>query len=112
MEERALGGALAAAGGDVRWPLTPPSSVSLRRAWRTTRRTRQRGWFGAAAEKILKIKKAEGGGIQVPGWLAGVGIARQRQAIVDGLRDSVLAFSKKVPGTTANDIMGMVLVTQ
>jgi len=45
-------------------------------------------------------------------WLAGVGIAWLRQAIVDGLRDSVLAFSKKVPGTTAKDIMDMVLVTQ
>jgi len=41
-----------------------------------------------------------------------VGIARQRHAIVDGLRDSVLAFSKKVPGTTAKDIMDMVLVTR
>jgi len=49
---------------------------------------------------------------QVPGWLAGVGIARQRQAIVDGLRDSVLVFSKKVPGNIAKDIMDMVLVTQ
>ena len=48
----------------------------------------------------------------MPGWLAVVGIARQRQAIVDGLRDSVLVFSKKVPGTTAKDIMDMVLVTQ
>ena len=26
---------------------------------------------------------------------------------MDGLRDSVLAFSKKVPGTTAKDIMDM-----
>jgi len=74
LEERALGGALAAAGGGVRWPLTPPSSVSLRRAWRTTRRTRQRGWFGAAAEKILQIKKAEGEAESkcLAGWLAWV----------------------------------------
>ena len=78
------------------------------------RRTRQRGWFGAAAENILHINKAEGEAESkcLAGWLAGVGIARQLQAIVDGLRDSVLAFSKKVPGTTAKDIMGMVLVTQ
>ena len=41
-----------------------------------------------------------------------VGVARQRQAIVDGLRDSVLAFSENVPGTSARDIMDMVLVTQ
>ncbi|CAA6672749.1 unnamed protein product [Spirodela intermedia] len=45
-------------------------------------------------------------------YLAGLGIARQRQAIVDGLRDSVLGFSVNVPGTTAKDVMDMVLVTQ
>jgi len=64
----------------------------------------------AEAEKILQIKKAEGEAEST--YLAGVGIARQRQAIVDGLRDSVLAFSENVPGTTAKDIMDMVLVTQ
>ena len=40
-----------------------------------------------------------------------MGIVRQHQAIVDGLRDSVLTFSKKVLGTTAKGIMDMVLVT-
>ena len=64
----------------------------------------------AEAEKILQIKRAEGEAESK--YLAGVGIARQRQAIVDGLRDSVLAFSENVPGTTAKDIMEMVLVTQ
>ncbi|KAG8056518.1 hypothetical protein GUJ93_ZPchr0002g23697 [Zizania palustris] len=64
----------------------------------------------AEAEKILQIKKAEGEAESK--CLAGVGIARQRQAVVDGLRDSVLAFSENVPGTTAKDIMDMVLVTQ
>ncbi|KAL1360770.1 hypothetical protein HN51_006149 [Arachis hypogaea] len=64
----------------------------------------------AEAEKILQIKKAEGEAESK--YLSGLGIARQRQAIVDGLRDSVLAFSENVPGTTAKDIMDMVLVTQ
>ncbi|GKV22439.1 hypothetical protein SLEP1_g32313 [Rubroshorea leprosula] len=45
-------------------------------------------------------------------YLSGVGIARQCRAIVDGLRDSVQAFSDKVPGTTSRDVMDMVLVTQ
>ncbi|KAJ0977895.1 hypothetical protein J5N97_013369 [Dioscorea zingiberensis] len=40
------------------------------------------------------------------------GIMRHSQAIVDGLRDSVLGFSVNVPGTTAKDVMDMVLVTQ
>ncbi|XP_027346170.1 hypersensitive-induced response protein 2-like isoform X1 [Abrus precatorius] len=64
----------------------------------------------AEAEKILQIKKAEGDAESK--YLAGLGVARQRQAIVDGLRDSVLAFSENVPGTTSKDVMDMVLVTQ
>ncbi|KAK4779110.1 hypothetical protein SAY86_006638, partial [Trapa natans] len=64
----------------------------------------------AEAEKIIQIKKAEGEAEAK--YLAGLGIARQRQAIVDGLRDSVLGFSENVPGTTAKDVMDMVLVTQ
>jgi len=64
----------------------------------------------AEAEKIVQIKRAEGEAEAK--YLAGTGIARQRQAIVDGLRDSVLGFSVNVPGTTAKDVMDMVLVTQ
>lgn len=64
----------------------------------------------AEAEKILQIKRAEGEAESK--YLSGLGIARQRQAIVDGLRDSVIAFSENVPGTTAKDVMDMVLVTQ
>lgn len=64
----------------------------------------------AEAEKILQIKRAEGEAESK--YLSGLGIARQRQAIVDGLRDSVIAFSENVPGTSAKDVMDMVLVTQ
>ncbi|XP_042503067.1 hypersensitive-induced response protein-like protein 1 [Macadamia integrifolia] len=64
----------------------------------------------AEAEKIVQIKRAEGEAEAK--YLAGMGIARQRQAIVDGLRDSVLGFSVNVPGTTAKDVLDMVLVTQ
>lgn len=64
----------------------------------------------AEAEKILLIKRAEGDAESK--YLAGLGIARQRQAIVDGLRDSVLAFAENVPGTSSKDVMDMVLVTQ
>lgn len=64
----------------------------------------------AEAEKILQIKRAEGEAESK--YLSGLGIARQRQAIVDGLRDSVLAFSENVPGTSSKDVMDMVLLTQ
>ncbi|XP_078428109.1 hypersensitive-induced response protein 1-like [Wolffia australiana] len=64
----------------------------------------------AEAEKILQIKRAEGEAESK--YLAGLGVARQRQAIVDGLRESVIGFSVNVPGTTAKDVMDMVLITQ
>ncbi|WJX88021.1 HIR complex subunit [Trifolium repens] len=64
----------------------------------------------AEAGKVLHIKRAEGDAESK--YLAGLGIARQRQAIVDGLRDSVLAFAENVPGTSSKDVMDMVLVTQ
>jgi regulator of protease activity HflC (stomatin/prohibitin superfamily) len=64
----------------------------------------------AEAQKIVQIKRAEGEAEAKS--LSGLGIARQRQAIVDGLRDSVLGFSGNVFGTSAKDVMDLVLVTQ
>lgn len=64
----------------------------------------------AEAEKILMVKRAEGEAESK--YLSGVGVARQRQAIVDGLRESVLAFSHNVAGASAKDVMDMVLLTQ
>lgn len=62
------------------------------------------------AERILKVKSAEGDAQSKA--LQGRGIADQRTAIVEGLRDSVDAFQKAVPGTTAKDVMNLVLMTQ
>ena len=76
----------------------------------TAARTRVAANERAEAEKIIQIKRAEGEAESR--YLSGVGIARQRQAIVDGLRDSVLGFSVNVPGTTAKDVLDMVLITQ
>ena len=64
----------------------------------------------AEAEKILQIKRAEGEAQSK--YLSELGIARQGQAIVDGLRDSVLGFSVNVPGTLPKDVMDTVLVSQ
>ncbi|MGB6676739.1 MAG: hypothetical protein WBE44_08620 [Terriglobales bacterium] len=44
--------------------------------------------------------------------LQGQGIANQRKAIIEGLKDSVEAFSKAVEGSTPHDVMMLVLVTQ
>ena len=62
------------------------------------------------ADRILKVKAAEGDAQSKA--LQGRGIADQRQAIVAGLRDSVDEFQRSVPGTTAKDVMNLVLMTQ
>lgn len=64
----------------------------------------------AEAEKMLLVKAAEADAESK--YLAGLGIARQRQAIVSGLRDSVASFSNEVAGTDAHDVMDMMVLTQ
>lgn len=62
------------------------------------------------AEKILMIKKAEGEAES--NRLHGVGIAGQRKAIVDGLRDSVEEFREGIVGATTQDVLELILMTQ
>jgi len=64
----------------------------------------------ADADYTLIVKRAEADAEAK--YLAGVGIARQRKAIAEGVRDSVLAFTESDPGTDTRDIMDLVLVTQ
>ena len=62
------------------------------------------------ADRILKVKAAEAEAQSKA--LQGKGIADQRRAIVDGLRESVDEFQKSIPGTSAQDVMNLVLMTQ
>lgn len=62
------------------------------------------------AERILAVKKAEGDAQSKE--LQGRGIANQRLAIVDGLKQSVELFQKANQGATADDVMKLVLMTQ
>jgi hypothetical protein len=45
-------------------------------------------------------------------YLSGLGVAKQRKAIVDGLRDTVHVFSDQVPGAGPHDVMDLLLITQ
>ena len=45
-------------------------------------------------------------------YLSGVGVANQRKAIVDGLRDSVNDFSGGVKGAGSKDVLNLLMVTQ
>eukprot|EP00568_Trieres_chinensis_P003072 CAMPEP_0183292638 /NCGR_PEP_ID=MMETSP0160_2-20130417/1625_1 /TAXON_ID=2839 ORGANISM="Odontella Sinensis, Strain Grunow 1884" /NCGR_SAMPLE_ID=MMETSP0160_2 /ASSEMBLY_ACC=CAM_ASM_000250 /LENGTH=235 /DNA_ID=CAMNT_0025453621 /DNA_START=279 /DNA_END=986 /DNA_ORIENTATION=- len=64
----------------------------------------------AEGDKILKVKSAEAEAEAK--YLSGVGVAKQRKAIVDGLRTSIVDFSDGVKGTTSKDIMDLLLLTQ
>eukprot|EP00397_Hematodinium_sp_SG-2012_P029381 GEMP01031029.1.p1 GENE.GEMP01031029.1~~GEMP01031029.1.p1 ORF type:complete len:288 (+),score=70.41 GEMP01031029.1:92-955(+) len=68
----------------------------------------------AETEKIMLVKQAEADAESK--FLQGQGIARQRKAIVDGLRDSVGTFtsgdSADLSGISAKDVLELVLVTQ
>ncbi|KAK6926358.1 Band 7 domain [Dillenia turbinata] len=66
--------------------------------------------YKGEAEKVLLVKKAEAEAEAK--FLGGVGVARQRQAITDGLRENILNFSHKVEGTSAKEVMDLILVTQ
>jgi len=61
-------------------------------------------------EKIMKVKQAEAEADAAV--LQGKGIAGQRQAIIEGLSDSVGEFVKQIPGTDPARVMDMVLMIQ
>ena len=62
------------------------------------------------AEKILVVKRAEAEAESKA--LQGAGIANQRKAIIEGLKTSIEEFQKAVGGTSASEVMQLVLVTQ
>jgi regulator of protease activity HflC (stomatin/prohibitin superfamily) len=62
------------------------------------------------AEKILKVKAAEAEARSTE--LQGVGMANQRKALIDGLKDSIADFKDAIAGTDAREVMNLVLLTQ
>ena len=74
-------------------------------------RIKQASVFKAEGDKTLTVVSAEAEAESR--YLAGVGLAKERKAIVDGLRDSVSDFSSVVQGgVTSNDVLNMVMTTQ
>lgn len=64
----------------------------------------------AEAQKIEVVKAAEAEAESKK--LQGVGVAEQRKAIIDGYTESVRGFQAEIAGTTADDVMLLVLMTQ
>ncbi|KAH7664703.1 Stomatin/HflK/HflC family protein [Dioscorea alata] len=66
--------------------------------------------YKGEAEKVLMVKRAEAEAEAK--FLGGVGVARQRQAITEGLRENIVNFSDRVTGTSAKEVMDLIMVTQ
>jgi len=67
--------------------------------------------------RVLKMAEAEAGQTKIQAeaeakYLAGTGIARQRQAIMNGLRESVLHFNEGVSDIDTKSVMDMMVLTQ
>jgi len=75
-----------------------------------SRRMKDANTERAEADKIQAVKAAEADAESK--YLSGVGVARQRKAIVDGLRDSIMEFSGNVDGASPKDVIDLLLLTQ
>lgn len=75
-----------------------------------SQRLREAAAEKAEAEKILQVKAAEAEAESK--YLAGLGVAKQRKAIVEGLRETVHAFSGEVQGAGPKDVLDLLLLTQ
>jgi regulator of protease activity HflC (stomatin/prohibitin superfamily) len=76
----------------------------------TAQRLRVAAQEKAEAEKIMRVKQAEGE--SEASILHGKGVAGQRQAIIEGLGQSVEDLQKSSPKLKSDEIMEMVLVIQ
>jgi len=75
-----------------------------------SKRLKEAAYQRAEGEKILKVKRAEGQSESM--YLSGVGIARERKAIMDGLKDSVVMFAHDLTGVKPKDIMDLLILNQ
>ncbi|ORC90136.1 hypersensitive-induced reaction protein 1 [Trypanosoma theileri] len=64
----------------------------------------------AELDKIVKIKESEAEFEEKR--LAGVGLAEERRAIMEGLQSSIESFVDTVPGVRARDVMNLLLMNQ
>lgn len=75
-----------------------------------SKRLKEAASHKAEADKVQQVKTAEAEA--EARYLSGLGVARQRKAIVSGLQSSVSEFSEEVPGATPKDVMDILLLTQ
>jgi len=74
------------------------------------RRLKEAAQHKAEAEKTMLVKAAEADAESK--YLSGTGVAKQRKAIIAGLQESVREFQGSVEGTSATDVMALLMMTQ
>lgn len=75
-----------------------------------SKRLKEAASHKAEADKVQQVKAAEADAEAK--YLSGLGVARQRKAIVQGLQMSVNDFSEEVNGVSPKDVMDILMLTQ
>lgn len=75
-----------------------------------SKRLKEAASHKAEADKVQQVKAAEADA--EARYLSGLGVARQRKAIVEGLQSSVNEFSGDVSGVGPKDVMDILMLTQ
>jgi len=75
-----------------------------------SKRLKEAATHKAEADKIRQVKAAEADAEAK--YLSGIGVARQRKAIAEGLQSSVAEFSEEIAGSSPKDVMDILLLTQ
>mmetsp|Transcript_10827 Transcript_10827/g.25834 ORF Transcript_10827/g.25834 Transcript_10827/m.25834 type:complete len:181 (-) Transcript_10827:164-706(-) len=75
-----------------------------------SRRLKEAASHKAEADKVKQVKAAEAEA--EARYLSGLGVARQRKAIVAGLQESVDSFAGSVEGARPRDVMDILLLSQ
>lgn len=75
-----------------------------------SKRLKEAASHKAEADKVQQVKAAEADA--EARYLSGLGVARQRKAIVSGLQSSIAEFSNDVDGVSSKDVMDILVLTQ
>lgn len=75
-----------------------------------SKRLKEAASHKAEADKVQQVKAAEADA--EARYLSGLGVARQRKAIVEGLQSSVNEFKNDVSGVSPKDVMDILMLTQ
>jgi regulator of protease activity HflC (stomatin/prohibitin superfamily) len=91
--------------------ITPDSRVmNAMNEINAAKRNKEAAYQRAEGEKVIKVKRAEAEAESM--YLSGEGVAKQRKAIMDGLKESIVEFSAHVHGTSAKDVMDLLVLNQ